>query len=93
MTLTEAAACGTPAVATRIAGHADAVRDGRSGLLAEHDIRAASATPWPDVLGDDDLRARLDAARSTGPPSSRGATRRPGSCAWSPTRSQRRRRR
>ena len=29
MTLTEAAACGTPAVATRIAGHADAVVDGR----------------------------------------------------------------
>ena len=28
MTMTEAAACGTPAVATRIAGHADAVRDG-----------------------------------------------------------------
>ena len=35
MTLTEAAACGTPAVATRIAGHADAVDDGHSGLLAD----------------------------------------------------------
>jgi glycosyltransferase involved in cell wall biosynthesis len=33
MTLTEAAACGTPAVATDIAGHADAVLDGESGLL------------------------------------------------------------
>ena len=33
MTLTEAAACGTPAVATAIAGHADAVLDGESGLL------------------------------------------------------------
>ena len=31
MTITEAAACGTPAVATRIAGHADAVRDGAPG--------------------------------------------------------------
>ena len=31
MTLTEAAACGTPAVATAIAGHADAVLDGESG--------------------------------------------------------------
>ena len=31
MTLTEAAACGTPAVATRIAGHVDAVDDGVSG--------------------------------------------------------------
>ena len=28
MTITEAAACGTPAVATRIAGHLDAVVDG-----------------------------------------------------------------
>ena len=35
MTLTEAAACGTPAVATRINGHTDAVVDGRSGLLAD----------------------------------------------------------
>lgn len=33
LSLTEAAACGTPAVATRIAGHADAVHDGRSGVL------------------------------------------------------------
>ncbi len=37
MTLTEAAACGTPAVATDIAGHRDAVADGRSGLLATDD--------------------------------------------------------
>ena len=35
MTLTEAAACGTPAVATAIPGHADAVRHGVSGLLAD----------------------------------------------------------
>ena len=35
MTLTEAAACGTPAVATRISGHADAVIDGKSGLLVD----------------------------------------------------------
>ncbi len=34
MTLTEAAACATPSVATDIAGHRDAVVDGRSGLLA-----------------------------------------------------------
>ena len=37
MTLTEGAACGTPAVATDIAGHRDAVDDGRSGLLAAED--------------------------------------------------------
>ncbi|HVX21240.1 MAG TPA: glycosyltransferase family 4 protein [Acidimicrobiales bacterium] len=58
MTLTEAAACGTPAVATDIAGHRDAVVDGRTGLLvddAADDIAGALA----DVLVDDDLRARL----------------------------------
>ena len=39
MTLTEAAACGTPAVATDIGGHRDAVEDGRSGLLAITDAQ------------------------------------------------------
>ena len=34
LTLTEAAACGTPSVATRIPGHVDAVSEGTSGLLA-----------------------------------------------------------
>ena len=33
MTLTEAAACGTPAVASDIAGHRDAVANGLSGIL------------------------------------------------------------
>ncbi|CAN5497188.1 glycosyltransferase family 4 protein [soil metagenome] len=33
MSLTEAAACATPAVATKIIGHADAVEDGVTGLL------------------------------------------------------------
>lgn len=33
MTITEAAACGTPAVVTDIAGHRDAVRNGVSGVL------------------------------------------------------------
>ncbi|HEV2370086.1 MAG TPA: glycosyltransferase family 4 protein, partial [Acidimicrobiales bacterium] len=33
MTVTEAAACGVPAVVTSIPGHLDAVDDGRSGLL------------------------------------------------------------
>ncbi len=57
MTLTEAAACGTPAVATRIAGHADAIDEGRSGLLAD-DPRTFS-TVIERVLADDALRARL----------------------------------
>jgi glycosyltransferase involved in cell wall biosynthesis len=41
MTLTEAAACATPSVATDIAGHRDAVVDGRSGLLATTDDELA----------------------------------------------------
>ena len=40
MTITEAAACGTPAVATRIAGHADAVVHERTGLLVDDPIAA-----------------------------------------------------
>jgi glycosyltransferase involved in cell wall biosynthesis len=57
MTLTEAAACGTPAVATNIAGHADAVVDGESGLLVDNieDLSAALGR----VLGDEMLRSRL----------------------------------
>ena len=57
MTLTEAAACGTPAVATDIAGHRDAVADGRSGILcsdAPSFIAACVA-----ILSDSDLRQRL----------------------------------
>ncbi len=57
MTLTEAAACGTPAVATAIAGHADAVLDGESGLLVEDPARLSVALGR--VLGDDVLRSRL----------------------------------
>jgi len=34
LTISEAAACGTTAVATRIVGHLDAVEDGHTGLLA-----------------------------------------------------------
>jgi glycosyltransferase involved in cell wall biosynthesis len=57
MTLTEAAACGTPAVATDIAGHADAVVDGESGLLVD-DVRGLTDA-LGHVLGDDVLRSRL----------------------------------
>jgi glycosyltransferase involved in cell wall biosynthesis len=57
MTITEAAACGTPAVVTRIAGHLDAVDDGRSGLLV--DGRDGLVDGLDRVLRDPDLRARL----------------------------------
>ncbi len=57
MTLSEAAACGTPAVATNIAGHADAVADGESGVLVDgvDELPAALSR----VLGDEVLRSRL----------------------------------
>lgn len=56
MTLTEAAACGTPAVATRISGHTDAIVDGESGLLTSlDDLGNRIAT----VLQDKSLRERL----------------------------------
>ena len=57
MTLTEAAACGTPAVATEIAGHADAVVDGESGILV--DDLVSCRVRWSRVLGDEVLRSRL----------------------------------
>jgi glycosyltransferase involved in cell wall biosynthesis len=60
MTITEAAACGTPAVATRIAGHEDAVVDGVTGLLA--DDRPGIAAALDRILADDALRTRLSGA-------------------------------
>lgn len=59
MTLTEAAACGTPAVATRIPGQVDAVADGTGGLLAADD--AELVAHLTTILTDDALRARLAA--------------------------------
>lgn len=57
MTLTEAAACGTPTVATDISGHADAVAAGRSGLLGSTDAELIALLS--DVLSDETLRTRL----------------------------------
>ena len=57
MTLTEAAACGTPAVATRIAGHSDAIVDGETGLLV--DDPAGLGSSLDRILGDDALRERM----------------------------------
>jgi glycosyltransferase involved in cell wall biosynthesis len=57
MTLTEAAACGTPSVATDIAGHRDSVAAGLSGLLSP-DSRTL-AQDLTAVLTDTELRAKL----------------------------------
>ena len=59
MTLTEAAACGTPTVATDIAGHADAVAAGRSGLLRTTDADLVDAIT--SVATDATVRADLQA--------------------------------
>lgn len=60
MTLTEAAACATPSVATDIAGHRDAVEHGVTGLLVPDD--AALGPAIVRVLADGALRERLGAA-------------------------------
>ena len=60
MTITEAAACGTPAVATRIAGHIDAIVDGRTGLLVDDPAEMGSAIER--LIGDESLRASMSAA-------------------------------
>jgi glycosyltransferase involved in cell wall biosynthesis len=60
MTITEAAACGTPAVATRIAGHLDAVVHGRTGFLV--DTRDDFVDALDRMLHDGELRERMSAA-------------------------------
>ncbi len=72
MTITEAAACGTPAVVTDVAGHRDAVIDGVTGVLADpaHLGDALSA-----ALTDVALRQRLGA----------GALARAGELTWGAT--------
>jgi glycosyltransferase involved in cell wall biosynthesis len=59
MTLTEAAACGTPSVATRISGHEDALVDGETGLLAEPSELGAAIGK---VLSDHELRDAMSKA-------------------------------
>ena len=56
MSLTEAAACGTPVVASDIAGHRDAVSVNRSGLLVPDDKIGSTVA---EVLRDVELRQRL----------------------------------
>jgi glycosyltransferase involved in cell wall biosynthesis len=60
MTVTEAGACGTPSVVTRIGGHEDAVLDGRTGILA--DTQDDLVAGLDAVLRDEILRRRLGAS-------------------------------
>ena len=57
LTLTEAGACATPAVATRIPGHTEAVDDGVGGLLVDGEDEMSAALGR--VLDDPTLRADL----------------------------------
>ncbi|MGA3216040.1 MAG: glycosyltransferase family 4 protein [Acidimicrobiales bacterium] len=62
LTVSEAAACATPAVATRIPGHVDAIDDGITGMLADSD--EDFELKLEAVLGDPLLRRRLGRAAS-----------------------------
>lgn len=62
MTLTEAAGCGTPSVATDIAGHRDSVANGRSGILASSPRALTEAITA--VLTDPALREQLSEGAS-----------------------------
>jgi len=55
----EAAACGTPAVAYRVAGLCDSVRNGETGLLARDGDVEGLADALIKVLEDEGLRLRL----------------------------------
>jgi glycosyltransferase involved in cell wall biosynthesis len=59
MSLTEGAACGTPAVATRIVGHTDAVIDGHTGVLVDPDDAVAFGAAIADLAADDERRGQL----------------------------------
>ena len=56
LSLTEGAACGTPAVATDIRGHRSSVIDGHTGVLATPEQLGSTIAA---VLTDDDRRRRL----------------------------------
>ncbi|HVC71353.1 MAG TPA: glycosyltransferase family 4 protein [Acidimicrobiales bacterium] len=60
MTITEAAACGTPAVVSRIAGHSDAVEDGLTGVLVDRPDQFGRELER--VLADEPMRRRLGRA-------------------------------
>lgn len=65
MSITEAAACATPAVVTDIPGHRDAVVHGVTGTLVDAEGDAVAerlGDAMADVLGDPERRRRMSAA-------------------------------
>jgi glycosyltransferase involved in cell wall biosynthesis len=62
MSLTEAGACATPAVATRIAGHLDAVDEDVTGMLVDRDDAGSLAEAVTRVVTEPGLRTRLGGA-------------------------------
>jgi glycosyltransferase involved in cell wall biosynthesis len=59
MTITESAACGTPAVAYDVAGLRDSIRNNETGLLASDGNNKALAQALLRVLQDEQLRVAL----------------------------------
>jgi glycosyltransferase involved in cell wall biosynthesis len=71
LTVIEAAACGTPSLASNSPGLCDSVRDGQTGYLVTHGDAAALASRMVELAGNPELVARL------------GAEARRQACAWS----------
>ena len=62
ITVMEAAACGTPSLASDSPGLRDSVRDGQTGLLVRHGDAAALSQGMLRLAGDPSLVARLGSA-------------------------------
>ncbi|MBT8396727.1 MAG: glycosyltransferase family 4 protein, partial [Gemmatimonadetes bacterium] len=62
ISILEAAACGTPTVASRSPGLQDAVVDGKTGLLVPHGDLTALATALTGLLMDQAVRREMSAA-------------------------------
>ncbi|MGQ0561689.1 MAG: glycosyltransferase family 4 protein [Gemmatimonadota bacterium] len=57
----EAAACGTPTIASAVPGLRDSIQNGVTGFLVPHGDIAALASRLREVIADPELRARLSA--------------------------------